>query len=495
MKTKGLTIALFGALATAVGLSAFAPSASANERWTDRSASFFIPPQEKPIEAESLIGSFLQRYKVRSSSLTGEDRFARTMDVLRHFGVPEESVDDNYWKTIDAQQSMAGINARLPYLDLNGLFSQYSSFDDRTKIFSVFQDGQSKNILDYSVSLGLQTGAAIQPYRQRLLDAARNKSLKGLKIAIDPGHMGTDYWDKITGKMARDKKGRKVSEGVINTQVALLLAKEFEAQGAEVILTRATLGSVSQLPYEKFDLRPYALYQLRESVNEDWFQQTLANNAPGAAMYAAFEKNPKFKEIFSERMRNKYFVVMEDLNARIAIIDRFQPDITVIIHFDTYDPPGQDGGINPKPYNATKVYVPGAFTSQEVSSREDHAYMGYHLLTPGVWEDSVKMATSIVNSLSQRLGIPLDKGGGSDSTKRVAPGVYTRNLVMTRKVRSGILTFAECMFYNDAREFEALLRPDFTMDIGGKKFPYSSRLVEVAEGLRNGVIKFVRDYQ
>src|SRR5690606_13996088 len=97
-----------------------------------------------------------------------------------------------------------------------------------------------------------------------------------VKIAIDPGHMGEDLWDKRTGKYVRHTDGRYLSEGILALQVSLLLKRDLENLGAEVLLTRVTADPVSKIPYEQLELEPYIKNEIRESIHQPWFQSLLS---------------------------------------------------------------------------------------------------------------------------------------------------------------------------------------------------------------------------
>ena len=65
----------------------------------------------------------------------------------------------------------------------------------------------------------------------------KGKPLAGLRIAIDPGHIG-GKWAKMEERWFQIGKGKPVTEGDMTLRVAKLLEDRLKKLGAEVRLTR-----------------------------------------------------------------------------------------------------------------------------------------------------------------------------------------------------------------------------------------------------------------
>ena len=116
------------------------------------------------------------------------------------------------------------------------LSSKYLEFWTTFKTSGPSEDESTK------VSKKLKQIAA-QHFKSQFYSQQAFRPLTGLKVAIDPGHMGGEKWDEHTGKFMQpigQTNGRndKVSEGDLNLQTSMLLASQLEALGAEVRLTR-----------------------------------------------------------------------------------------------------------------------------------------------------------------------------------------------------------------------------------------------------------------
>jgi N-acetylmuramoyl-L-alanine amidase len=405
----------------------------------------------------------------------------KTQAVLKHFQVPKDLDPQVVLQPYQNQTTEKEIQQGLAAIDPMGQFSRLFSIDSQG-VLRAFKDRDAKQEIDFSVSLSNQRIPS-DPIPQRT-------DLKGVRIALDPGHMGDPYWDNETGKYVQDVNGNRLSEGTLATQVVLILEERFKNLGAEVFLTRRELGAVSKVPRAKLDLEYYGRLKLEESAYLPWFQDLLKRFPIGQSLFDAFSQDSNTKKLFSNSQRSQYFILRQDLYERARLIEQFKPDIILVVHFDTSDPPGNPNGINTRGYTRTKSYVPGGFSDVELSSPMHRINFLKHLLDRKNWEKSLLLSRSITQSLSKTLGIGLDPVGGEVMTVPLEPGVFARNLVLTRRLGGHAISYLECLYYNDPKEFAALRKNDYTIDIGGVPTGYSERLKQVADGIAIGTLKY-----
>lgn len=424
-------------------------------------------------------------------SLPASERYQRAEAVLDHFLSPQENPNASALDSFSNLQTSAGAKNLLRWLDPKNQFSRFYSADSNG--MDAFFDRDSRSVKDYSVGLA-ESGRArsdglLEKFRSAARNNPRNLPLQGLKIALDPGHMGSNTWDERTGKFVKDGKGNKISEGVINLQTALLLEKEFERLGASVFITHRTLAPVSNLSYDQLSLQELGRKELRSESLSPWFENLIAQNAPGKALYDSFSKNSAFKKLFSEIKRGEYFISRVDLAARADAIAAFDPDITLIIHYDASGP----NTVSPTPARGTKVYVVGAFDTTEWATQKTRLRMAKHLLHPEAWSSSLQLGRKIVRRLQSDLGLTFDKGGGGTSLE-VESGVFARNLAVSSSLSAHAVSYLEIMHYDDPTEFQRLRNYKHNMTINGDNYPYSDRLVEIVNSVRSGVLDFVASY-
>lgn len=421
------------------------------------------------------------------------ENYKRTQAVLNYFNVPAEASNADLMSLYNRGQTLSGLTTILQILDPENQFFRFGRIE--SDALQVYLDRDSREEEDASFLFNLNGPSYQSEAIKNLLKAKGNPAnlpLKGLKIAIDPGHMSTRDWDKYTGKFVKDRAGNYVSEGLIALQTALLLKQDFEALGAEVKLTRENHEAVTEVPLRSLDVKTYALEALREQSLQSWFLSLISQNPVGSRLYNSFTNSSKFKSLFRESARYNYFVLREDLEARVKIFEDFQPDISFAIHYDSQDPPRNPTGVNTKNYSRVKTYVHGSIAPDEWATNSDRRYFLHHALDTASWDASFSLAKNVVNSLSSTLGLGYDNGGGGNS-RLVAPGVFSRNLYVTKKSFGHAHTYIECLHYNDPTEFRRMLRKDYSMQIDGQTTYYSSRVRQVADAIRDGVLAFVTE--
>ncbi|MGZ3724235.1 MAG: N-acetylmuramoyl-L-alanine amidase [Pseudobdellovibrio sp.] len=431
----------------------------------------------------------------KASSITPTQSYAKTLSVLNHFNVPPDLNAPSFLQDLSGGQSSVNINILLPYFggvnETNGFFNLSDSK------FQGFKDFQAKQVLDFSINLKSteDTTANQNTFHERLIQAQRNFStqkLKGLRIALDPGHMGTPEWDEITGKYVQNKDGRRLSEGLLVLEASLLLEQKLKALGAEVLITHRVPGPVSPTPVENINLKYYAGQELKRNILSDWFQKLLATPGSQQKLFAAFENSPELQSLYSENARDHYFILREDLHARADMINAFKPDIVLVIHMDAGG--SNDGnGINPEKYDKVKTFVEGNLAPVEWSSPTDRTMLARQLLNAHSWNASVDLSRSVIQSMTAGMALEPEIYNENNS-QPIEAGISTRNLYLTRTITDTALSYVECLYYDDADEFNRLADYKYKMIIDGKSYPYSERLVQLSDSLLNGVTGFVEHY-
>ena len=135
---------------------------------------------------------------------------------------------------------------------------------------------------------------------------AAERPLEGVRIAIDPGHIGGD-WAKMEERWYQiDGEGTEVKEGELTLRVAKLLKPQLEALGAQVTLVRESHEPVTKK-------RPADFLELATQ------ELAATNQDPAGAA--------KRSEIM--------FYRWSEIRARAALINsKIKPDLTLCLHFN-----------------------------------------------------------------------------------------------------------------------------------------------------------------
>jgi len=421
---------------------------------------------EPALEIENELSRRLPR-----DTLAPSEIYKRSQRVFDYFQVPPEPDFQPELSGVRYETSAVDLAKLKKMLDPTNQFSRF--FTQGASQFISFADRDSKSLPEYR----------IQTARKRLRPGPLR--LQGLRVALDPGHMGGDLWDKRTGKYVVEGKV-KVSEGLIALQTALLMETQLQALGAEVLVTHRKLAPVTAMKYEELNIQNFGRRELRMKSLASWFQSLIASSS-SATLEKNFRSSAAVKKIFSENARSDYFAMREDLTARELLIKQFRPDLTVIIHFDA-----DQENPNPKVSNRTRSYVPGALGADEFATGESRARLLNHLARGEMWKQSVRLSQFITTQISQDLKVPMPESDVKGSV-RVASGVFARNLALTRVLTNAPLSFQEALYYGNPEEFRRLARTDGgSMIIDGKSYAYSKRLADLAQAMSQGVVKYVQ---
>lgn len=290
----------------------------------------------------------------------------------------------------------------------------------------------------------------------------KREGLAGVKIAIDPGHYGGLYAqleERYIDIADPNKEGGKIQfdEGTLSFLTASYLKELLEKEGALVLLTREGIG--------------------KGAAKDDFFDW--------------LKKNPHhWTGTPLPKIFRSYFNPL-DLRARAEKINQFQPDLTIIIHFNSH----QEMADLPSNHfttmvNFNLVFVPGAFCKKELSD-QDSRYEFLRLICSQDLEDSLQLSRHLLSRFTKRLNVAVVQDSDEISYLnrvciKLEEGIYARNLALTRLVH-GPICYGETLIQNNLEECQSLTKKDFQI----QGVPCSSRLKEVAEAYFEGIKSYL----
>jgi N-acetylmuramoyl-L-alanine amidase len=418
------------------------------------------------------------------------EKFNLALDAI---GIPAEAAPD--FSAFPAAQTLSedDINARLPYIDPDRGLRRYLNLTPSS--IDLFRDFFSsvlpEDLLEYALNLTSPSApsdsetliAHLQQISNQVKDPNNAKPLSGLKVLIDPGHMGTDFWDVQTGKFMQ-VNGKKVSEGMINLWTAYLVANELEDLGATVTLTRTQAAPVTSENYQSFDTARY-LNQYFYDSQDDWMAKYL--KLPDTTLKETIKEKPEVKDAYGTYEHDQYFIEGADLSARSDLIDNSHPDIVFDIHYDANRPNQLQNSID-----SLEAFVPGGWGATETGSRLMRSYAMKQLLDVNRWQASVDLATDVVQAMSESEQIPLENESRYITSVKIKNGVYARNLYITRRNLSSLMVYLECLHYDHTNEFNKMAVANQTGDYHGVSFQYPARIRDVANGIRAGILNYFK---
>jgi N-acetylmuramoyl-L-alanine amidase len=240
--------------------------------------------------------------------------------------------------------------------------------------------------------------------------APPDKPLAGLKIAIDPGHIGGAF-AKIEERWFQVESGTPVMEGELTLRTARHLKTRLEALGAKVDLVRAKNAPVSTGDTMEFET--YARTKLHSGSPED--VRTLA-----------------------ERL----FYRTAEIRARAAIInDELEPDLVLCLHFNAENWGGSASNPRLSGKNHFHLLLNGAYTPAEIAHDDERFEMLQRLLQ-GIHQEELAIARTLAPVFAAETGLP-PYAYKPDSSRALplgkSPYIWARNLLANRLYRCPVL--------------------------------------------------------
>lgn len=316
-----------------------------------------------------------------------------------------------------------------------------------------------------------------------IMELAKPKSslkLKGLRIAIDPGHMAENRKQaKWESRYMHIKEGGFFSksyrfyEADLAFATAYLLKRKLEENGAEVMITREQDMNAIGIPFKQWYRNNF-----QRELEKDFQSGEL-----DSSYYQWLKDEAKKKDVYRSYFRSK------DFEARVKQIDNWKPDITFIIHYNA------DGSGRRQAHskNYCMAFIPGAFAKGELKDHESRIDF-LRLLLSNEIKASSKLSHEFIKQHQRILNI--EPVSDSLETKipylnnySVAtdyPGVYSRNLRLTRTVK-GTLCFGESLLQENLEEARLLSRKDYCKG----DICTSTRVEQVAEAYFLALVQYL----
>lgn len=231
-----------------------------------------------------------------------------------------------------------------------------------------------------------------------------NRSLRGLRIALDPGHLG-GQWARMEERWMQVGDNKPVIEGDMVLYVARLLKKELERRGAKVSLIRDSDRPTTNLRPEK--LKGVAVRHLREQ---------------GRAI------NPASIEYESERL----FYRTAEIRARAKKVNnQLKPDLVLALHFNAES---WGNPVRPTLTNVNHLHllVSGCYSARELSYDDQRYELMLKLLNRS-YDKELSVSRAVAQSMARATGLP-PYTYTSDTAINVggSPYIWARNLLANR---------------------------------------------------------------
>ncbi len=291
---------------------------------------------------------------------------------------------------------------------------------------------------------------------RELPPAVPGKPLSGLRIAIDPGHIG-GIWATMEERRFEVSDQLPVCEGDLTLIVAELLKPRLEALGAQVSLVRDHTQPLTPL-------RPPDLLALAQS-----------SAPPGST-------TPPVK--LAERL----FYRTAEIHARAQFVNHsLTPDLALCIHFNAEN---WGSAANPIMVEHSHLHflLNGAYSDDELAL-PDQRFGLLERLLQRCHDEEIPVAASVAKAMAAATGLPPFQYAPSASNARAIPDqpyLWARNLLANRLYQCPVI-FTEPYVMNSNTDFARIQAGDYQglRQIAGKARPSIFR--EYADAVATGL--------
>lgn len=342
-----------------------------------------------------------------------------------------------------------------------GAWSDCISFTDNAAVIRTSSD-KSPYLLKFAPDAASVRPAPVYWRSRQALPAFQpGKPLAGMKIAIDPGHLGGS-WAKMEERWFQIGNSTPVTEGDMTLKVAKLLYSRLTALGAEVFLTRSKPGPVTSA-------RPS---QLRS-----------------AAVESLGQKNDAVTKESVTKESEKLFYRVSEIRRRGRLVNEaIKPDIVLCLHFNAEDWGNEK---NPKLVNDNHLHflITGAWNKDELSYEDQRLDMLVKLLNRS-YSEELPLTNAMAGVVSKATGLPpYVYRGGSVIRVNDNPYIWARNLLANRLYTCPVV-YIEPYVMNSRMGFARIQAGDYD---GRRNFGGVARQSiyrEYADAVTAGLVKY-----
>jgi N-acetylmuramoyl-L-alanine amidase len=304
--------------------------------------------------------------------------------------------------------------------------------------------------------------------------ARGRKPLSGLRIALDPGHLGGD-WAKMEERWFQVDSTQSVQEGDLTLKVARLLALRLRELGAKVFFVRNSHEPVTAKRPDDF---------------RDLARKVLIRNGVPQPRADVLDPNDPEKDQTVRWQSEILFYRYSEIRRRAALVNfKLHPDLVLCLHFNAE---GWGDPNNPTltDINHLHLLVNGSYLQQELEFDDERFEMIRRLLSRAYHEE-LPLADTIAGTMARETQLPPYQYPTTNSTTKVGTSgyVYARNLLATRLYRCPVV-YCEPYVMNSKDGFARIQAGDYegTRNVNGTE--RKSIFREYADSVADGLVEY-----
>jgi hypothetical protein len=345
---------------------------------------------------------------------------------------------------------------------------------DTTRILTN-REAQSSFTLRFAASDAVRNPVPRLWHRAKSLPSAKTgKPFSGLRIALDPGHLGGE-WAKMEERWFQVGNLQPVQEGDLTLKVARLLAPRLRELGAKVFFVRNGNEPVT-------GKRPDDFRELARKI-------LIKNGVPQPRADVLNPNDPE-KEQTIRSQSEILFYRYSEIRRRAALVNfKLHPDLVLCLHFNAE---GWGDPNNPTltDLNHLHLLVNGSYLQQELEFDDERFEMVRRLLSRA-YDEELPLADSVAAAMARETQLSPYQYPTTNSTTKVGTSgyVYARNLLATRLYRCPVV-YCEPYVMNSKDAFARIQAGDYegTRNVNGLE--RKSIFREYADSVVNGLVEY-----
>ena len=301
--------------------------------------------------------------------------------------------------------------------------------------------------------------------------ATPGKPFSGLKIALDPGHLGGN-WAKMEERWFQVGDSAPVQEGDLVLRVSQILAPQLKQLGAKVSFVRKDAEPVTLK-------RPDDFKELARRI-------LIKNGVPQPRQDVLDPADPEKEKTIRWQSEILFYRYSEIRRRAVLVNTRLHPDLVLCLHFNAegWGDPSSPTLID---HNHLHLLVNGSYLKEELELDDERFEMVRRLLSRA-YDEELPLADTIAGMMAKETHLPAYEYPTANTVTKVGTSgyVYARNLLATRLYRCPVV-YCEPYVMNSRDGFARIQAGDYdgTRSINGveRKSIFREYADSVVEGL------------
>jgi hypothetical protein len=302
----------------------------------------------------------------------------------------------------------------------------------------------------------------------------RRKPLFGVRVALDPGHLG-GKWAKMEERWFQVDSSHPVQEGDLALKVARLLAPRLRELGAKVFFVRKSNEPVTVKRPDDF----------RELARKILIKNGVPHPRPDV-----LDPNDPEKEQTIRWQSEILFYRYSEIRRRAALVNtKLHPDLVLCLHFNAegWGDPNNPALIDT---NHLHLLVNGSYLQDELELDDERFEMIRRLLSRA-YDEELPLVDTIAAAMARETKLPPYEYPTTNSTTKIGSSgyVYARNLLATRLYRCPVV-YCEPYVMNSKDVFTRIQAGDYEGVRNVNGVERKSIFREYADGVVDGLVEY-----